>query len=86
MTLPSEVNSNKGSRAVLITGATGFIGRFLAEASIDLGHPTYILIRPGSGFGPSKASTIKSLQERGAIVVQVCINCSLAIVNCRKLS
>ena len=54
----------------MIIGSTGFIGRFVAEASLDFGRPTYLLVqsRPTS---PSKASIIKSLQERGAIIIHV---------------
>ncbi|GMY15375.1 leucoanthocyanidin reductase-like [Fagus crenata] len=52
----------------LIIGSTGFIGRFVAETSLDDGRPTYLLVRSGPTC-PSKASTIKSLQERGAIVI-----------------
>ncbi len=54
----------------LIIGSTGFIGRFVAETSLDYGRPTYLLVRSGPTC-PSKASTIKSLQERGAIVIHV---------------
>lgn len=54
----------------LIIGSTGFIGRFVAEASLHSGHPTYLLVRPGSVVGSSKSTTtIGYLQERGAIVI-----------------
>ncbi|XP_050151237.1 leucoanthocyanidin reductase-like isoform X2 [Malus sylvestris] len=54
----------------LIIGSTGFIGRFVAEASLHSGHPTYLLVRPGSVVGSSKSTTtIGYLQERGAIVL-----------------
>ncbi|XP_030550840.1 leucoanthocyanidin reductase-like [Rhodamnia argentea] len=56
------------SGRVLIIGATGFIGRFITEASIEAGRPTYILVRPGSS-SPSKANAIEILQKKGAIVV-----------------
>ncbi|PKI61914.1 hypothetical protein CRG98_017640 [Punica granatum] len=72
MTLPTPANNTKGR--LLIVGATGLIGCYLAEASIDSGHPTYILVRPGSGFSPCKANTIKFLQEKGAIVIRGLVN------------
>jgi len=50
----------------LIVGSTGFIGRFLAEASLGSGRSTFLLVRPGPA---SKAHTIASLEEKGAIVI-----------------
>ena len=55
---------------VLIVGATGFIGRFVAEASLDAGRPTYVLVRPSSE-NHSKNKVAKALQERGAILLHV---------------
>ena len=65
----SNSNVSEAGRTMII-GSTGFIGRFVAEASLDFGRPTYLLVqsRPTS---PSKASIIKSLQERGAIIIHV---------------
>ncbi|KAK8487005.1 hypothetical protein V6N11_068375 [Hibiscus sabdariffa] len=53
---------------VLIVGATGFIGRFVAEASLDAGRPTYVLVRPSSE-NRSKNKVDKALQDRGAILL-----------------
>ncbi|KAE8657466.1 Leucoanthocyanidin reductase [Hibiscus syriacus] len=53
---------------VLIVGATGFIGQFVAEASLDAGRPTYVLLRPSSE-NHSKNKIAKSLQDRGAILL-----------------
>ncbi|MBA0744574.1 hypothetical protein Gogos_007189, partial [Gossypium gossypioides] len=50
----------------LVIGSSGFIGRFITEACLDSGRPTYILVRSSSN-SPSKASTIKFLQDKGAI-------------------
>ncbi|XP_058193756.1 leucoanthocyanidin reductase-like isoform X2 [Rhododendron vialii] len=54
----------------LIVGSTGFIGLFVAEASLASGRPTFLLVRPGPA-SPSKALTIASLEDRGAIVIPV---------------
>ncbi|ONI31302.1 hypothetical protein PRUPE_1G305100 [Prunus persica] len=67
MTVSTCVSAAKNGR-ILIVGATGFIGRFVAEASLDAGQPTYVLIRPGP-LDPSKADIIKSLKDRGAIIL-----------------
>jgi len=58
---------------VLIVGATGFMGKFVTEASISTAHPTYLLIRPGPLIS-SKVATIKTFQEKGAIVIYVSHN------------
>ncbi|KAL3578542.1 hypothetical protein D5086_020046 [Populus alba] len=55
---------------VLIAGATGFIGQFVAEASLDSDRPTYVLVRPGVATCPSKAGVLKSLRDKGAIILQ----------------
>lgn len=69
MTVSSFIAGGAGGAAkgqrVLIIGATGFIGQFIAEASLSGGRPTYLLVRSGS----SNAKTIKSLQDKGAMIV-----------------
>ncbi|KAF3437330.1 hypothetical protein FNV43_RR20083 [Rhamnella rubrinervis] len=52
----------------LIVGSTGFIGRFIVEASLESGRPTYILVRPCQ-TSPSKINTVKFLQDKGAVVL-----------------
>uniref|UniRef100_A0A803QQ94 NmrA-like domain-containing protein n=1 Tax=Cannabis sativa TaxID=3483 RepID=A0A803QQ94_CANSA len=66
----------KSNGRVLIVGALGFIGHFIAEASLSLGRPTYVLLRPGSAFNnnPAKAAILRALQDKGAIVVNGVIN------------
>ncbi|KAF8005803.1 hypothetical protein BT93_K0168 [Corymbia citriodora subsp. variegata] len=55
----------------LIIGSTGFIGQFLAEASLASGRPTYLLVRGGAMSScKAKANAIVSLQEKGAIILQ----------------
>ncbi|RDX69498.1 Leucoanthocyanidin reductase, partial [Mucuna pruriens] len=63
--------ANKGR--VLIIGATGFIGKFVAEASLVTAHPTYLLLRPGPLI-PSKDAIIKTFQDKGAILIHGVIN------------
>ncbi|XVF53951.1 hypothetical protein PTKIN_Ptkin05aG0141700 [Pterospermum kingtungense] len=54
---------------VMVIGSGGFIGRFVTEACLDSGLPTYILVRSSSLNSPSKASNIKFLQDEGATIV-----------------
>ncbi|KAF7827861.1 Leucoanthocyanidin reductase [Senna tora] len=61
--------TNEKSR-VLIIGATGFIGGFVAKASLDAGFDTFLLIRPGP-IATSKDALIKGLEEKGAILIHV---------------
>ncbi|KHG12389.1 Leucoanthocyanidin reductase [Gossypium arboreum] len=61
----SYPNESEAGQTVVI-GSSGFIGRFITEACLDSGRPTYILVRSSSN-SPSKASTIKFLQDKGAI-------------------
>lgn len=63
--------AQEGNR-MLIIGATGFIGRFVTESSLATGHTTYVLVRSGL-VTPSKAKTIRALQDNGAIILHVCI-------------
>lgn len=71
MTVSTCVSAAKNGR-IFIVGAAGFIGRFVAEASLDAGQPTYVLVRPGP-LDPSKADIIKGLKDRGAIIIHVCL-------------
>ncbi|KAL8138107.1 hypothetical protein V2J09_004108 [Rumex salicifolius] len=72
MTVPAaSLTGSKGH--TLVAGATGFIGRFVVEASLESGRPTYVLVRPGP-VCPSKARLISTFQDKGAIIVQGLIN------------
>ncbi|OWM90319.1 hypothetical protein CDL15_Pgr014621 [Punica granatum] len=59
----------------LIIGSTGFIGRFVTEASLDYGRPTYVLVRGRAESETSsfqtRADAIRSFQDKGAIIVQI---------------
>ncbi|GKV25096.1 hypothetical protein SLEP1_g34589 [Rubroshorea leprosula] len=57
----------------LIIGSTGFIGRFVTEASLDSGRPTYILVRCGP-TSPAKSAAAKLLQDKGATIIHGTIN------------
>jgi len=69
MALSSPPTTLAPKSRVLIIGATGFIGKFLAEASLSAGHPTYLLIRPGGSPISSKSSISKIFQEKGAVII-----------------
>lgn len=57
----------------LVIGATGYIGRFVAEACLESGRATYILVRPGL-VCPARAAAIDALRAKGAIVIEGSVN------------
>ncbi|OIS95807.1 PREDICTED: leucoanthocyanidin reductase-like [Nicotiana attenuata] len=74
MTSPPISNgvTGKGGR-ILVVGATGFIGRNIAEASLDANRRTYILIRSFPDCH-SKIKLIKAFEDKGAIILHGDIN------------
>jgi len=44
-----------GKSRILVVGATGYIGKFIAKASARLGHPTFVLVRPDTTAVPNSA-------------------------------
>lgn len=52
-------------------GATGYIGKNVCKASVNQGHPTFILVRSLISADPAKAELIKSFQESGVTVLKV---------------
>ncbi|XP_042503244.1 leucoanthocyanidin reductase-like [Macadamia integrifolia] len=69
MAIASAAQPVSAESTTLIVGATGFIGRFVAEACLETGRPTHVLVR-SIKTTPSKSQTIKALQDKGAIVQQ----------------
>ncbi|EHA8588872.1 Isoflavone reductase-like protein [Cocos nucifera] len=55
---------------ILIIGATGYLGKYLTEGSLRLGHPTFILVRESTiNTNPEKAKVIKDFKDAGATVL-----------------
>jgi leucoanthocyanidin reductase len=63
----------------LVIGATGYIGQFVANACLDSGHTTYVLVSPG-GKCLLRAATIEALRKKGAIIIEV-INLKILILS-----
>ncbi|KAM3314390.1 hypothetical protein ACQJBY_033306 [Aegilops geniculata] len=66
---PCEEEEVHRSGPALIVGATGYIGRFVAEACLDSGRRTFILVRPGNAC-PARAASVDALLRKGALVVE----------------
>ncbi|WMV28151.1 hypothetical protein MTR67_021536 [Solanum verrucosum] len=71
--LVSNGSAGKGGR-ILIVGATGFIGQFITQASLDANRRTYILIRSFSDNFHPKIKIIKEFEDKGAIILHGVIN------------
>ncbi|KAJ9189718.1 hypothetical protein P3X46_000975 [Hevea brasiliensis] len=50
---------------ILIIGGTGYIGKYIVEASARLGHPTFALVRESTLSGPAKATIIDNFKSLG---------------------
>ena len=51
--------------SILIIGATGAIGKYMVNASVEQGHPTFALVRSTSPSDPAKAEQLRSFQNAG---------------------
>lgn len=67
---PYDGALGSGAGPALIVGATGYIGRFVAEACLDSGRKTCILVRPGKAC-PARAAAVDALRQKGAVVIEV---------------
>lgn len=54
---------------ILVIGGTGYIGKFIVEASAKEGHPTYALVRDETLSNPAKASIIDNFKTLGVNLV-----------------
>ncbi|XVF36083.1 hypothetical protein REPUB_Repub19eG0027700 [Reevesia pubescens] len=54
-----------GKSKVLIIGGTGYIGKFIVEASAKEGHPTFALVRETTVSDPVKGKVIENFKNLG---------------------
>ncbi|KAL4581281.1 hypothetical protein LXL04_017492 [Taraxacum kok-saghyz] len=54
---------------ILLIGGTGYIGKFIVEASAKSGHPTYLLVRESTLSNPSKSSMLDSFKNAGVTFI-----------------
>ncbi|KNA04334.1 hypothetical protein SOVF_200590 [Spinacia oleracea] len=58
-----------GKSKILVIGGTGYIGKFIVEASAKAGHPTFALVRDETLSNPAKASIIDNFKSVGVYLV-----------------
>ncbi|KAI5656077.1 hypothetical protein M9H77_24870 [Catharanthus roseus] len=54
---------------ILIIGGTGYIGKFIVEASTKAGHPTFVLVRESTVSDPVKGKLVESFKNSGVNLV-----------------
>ncbi|XP_042492677.1 isoflavone reductase-like protein [Macadamia integrifolia] len=54
-----------GKSKILIIGGTGYIGKYIIEASMKAGHPNFALIRASTVTDPQKGKLIESFKNSG---------------------
>ncbi|CAK9315906.1 unnamed protein product [Citrullus colocynthis] len=54
---------------ILFVGGTGYIGKFIVEASAKAGNPTYLLVRESTLSDPAKSDLINKFKSLGVIFV-----------------
>ncbi|KAL7585900.1 eugenol synthase 1 [Lactuca sativa] len=54
---------------ILIIGGTGYIGKFIVEASAKSGHPTFLLVRESTLSNPAKSSLVESFKKSGVTFI-----------------
>ncbi|KAL5557318.1 hypothetical protein UlMin_039554 [Ulmus minor] len=70
---------------ILVIGGTGYIGKFIVEASAKTGHPTFALIRETTAASsPQKSELIDSLTKSGVTLVHGDLNDHKSLVKAIK--
>nr|XP_034586674.1 isoflavone reductase homolog [Setaria viridis] len=59
---------------VLVVGGTGFVGRRIVAASLALGYPTFVLMRPEISLDVDKVQALLSFKAQGARLVEASLD------------
>lgn len=57
---------------ILVIGGTGYIGKYIVEASAKSGHPTFALCRKSTISDPDRAKLIQDFKNSGVTILTVC--------------
>lgn len=69
---------------ILIIGGTGYIGKFVVEASAKEGHPTFLLVRESTTKHPEKSKLLDNFKSFGATLLFGDIHDHKSLVNAIK--
>ncbi|XP_057810053.1 phenylcoumaran benzylic ether reductase TP7-like [Salvia miltiorrhiza] len=69
---------------ILIIGGTGYIGKFVVEASAKSGHPTYALMREASLSDPAKSQLVETFKKSGVTILTGDLNDHESLVKAIK--
>nr|ADD14078.1 phenylcoumaran benzylic ether reductase-like protein [Salvia fruticosa] len=69
---------------ILIIGGTGYIGKFVVEASAKSRHPTFALVRESSLSDPAKAQLIDGFKKSGVTILNGDLNDHASLVKAIK--
>ncbi|KAI8549649.1 hypothetical protein RHMOL_Rhmol06G0041300 [Rhododendron molle] len=69
---------------ILIIGGTGYIGKFIVEASAKSGHPTFALVRESTVSDPVKAKLIDGFKNSGVTLLHGDLNDHESLVKAIK--
>lgn len=58
---------------ILVIGGTGYIGKFITEASVEEGHPTFLLVREATVNDPVKGKIVEHFKSIGVTLLTVCV-------------
>lgn len=58
---------------ILIIGGTGYLGKFIVEASSKSGHPTFALLREATLSDANKSQLVEGFKNSGVTILTVCI-------------
>ncbi|GLJ35049.1 hypothetical protein SUGI_0705370 [Cryptomeria japonica] len=74
-----------GKNRILIIGGTGYLGKYMAKASISLNYPTYVLVRPESlAPNSSRAGKLQELTDMGIRILQGSLDDHKSLINAFK--
>lgn len=70
---------------ILIIGGTGYIGKFIVEASVKSGHRTFAFVRESALSHPVKCELIEGFKKSGVILLHGDLNDYESVVKAVKL-
>ena len=68
------MENTKMKKKILIFGATGYVGRYMVQVSVSMGHQTYAYTRPinlAAVTNQLKLKTIQDFKAMGVTIVEV---------------